>query len=142
MIENRHLRRLHLRRRRNPESRARRSRPSLLLLPLLALAIQLFVVQTHIHAVDFAGQAIRTISAGLNGNTAPAGFPVKNDSANCPLCQAFAHAGGFLHATQLSTLLPAFGQDGAIRIDATAAPDLHVSHSWFGRAPPSHPVAL
>jgi hypothetical protein len=108
----------------------------LLLLPLVALAIQLFVVQTHIHEANLA-RAIHTgTSSALNGNAAPGGFPVKDDPSNCPLCQEFAHSGGFLHATQLSILIPAFEQDNPVHIDATAEPDLHVSHSWFGRAPP------
>ena len=141
MAENRHIRRLNSRHDgRKPAICAPRSNPLLLWISLLALAIQLLVVQTHIHGLPFAG-ARDTVRAS---DVSPAGmahtpdrFPVRDDPANCPLCQEFSHSGGYLHSTHIIDFLIS-STIAAAWADFAALPSgLHVPHFWFGRAPPA-----
>src|SRR5579864_4572276 len=119
MIENRNTRRslAGKRPRAAVGRRGRRSNPLLVLLAVLALAVQLFVVQTHIHVDRGPSQAPIAITdqdtpgladQNLNGPT-PSGdhYPIKDDPSNCPLCQAFAHSGHFVQSAQVLILLPA-----------------------------------
>lgn len=141
MVENRHIRRLNSRHDgRTPAVCAHRSNPLMLWIALLALAIQLFVVQTHIHGTSFAGGRDSVTESGV----APAGiadhqdrFPVKDDPANCPLCQEFSHFAGYLHSAQSIDflILPIVGPAPAVRAELPSG--LHVPHFWFGRAPPA-----
>ena len=123
-----------------PRCCANRSNPLLLCIALLALAIQLFVVQTHIHGTSFAGARDSVTTSGV----APAGianspdhFPVKDDPADCPLCQAFAHSGGYLHSAHIIDFLISSTIAAALADFAALPPGLHVPHFWFGRAPPA-----
>jgi hypothetical protein len=141
MVDNRHIRRLNSRHHgRTPAVCAHRSNPLLLWIALLALAIQLFVVQTHIHGTSFAGARDSVTESGV----APAGiahspdrFPVKDDPADCPLCQAFAHSGGYVHSTHIIDFLISSTIAAAWADFAALPPGLHVPHFWFGRAPPA-----
>jgi hypothetical protein len=140
MLESRHLRRLNLRHaHRPPEFCANRSNPLVICVALLALAIQLFVIQTHVHGPSFRDARDSVTASG----TAPAGithspdrFPPKDDPADCPLCQAFAHSGGYVLSTHIIAFLTS-SACGATWVDfAALPPGLHVPHFWFGRAPP------
>ena len=111
MTENRHSRRLNSRHSRRDGNHRRFFNPSALLAALLALTIQLFVVQTHIHG-DGVWPGISS-APGLSADGAITGrvhhpdkFPIKDDPSNCPLCQEFAHAGGYLYSVQIAILPP------------------------------------
>jgi hypothetical protein len=145
MVENRHIRRINSRQRCRDLRFISRANPIGAVIALLALIIQLFVVQTHIHDAGFASGAISQVTSsaasdirdGAGDRTAhPDGFPVKDDPSNCPLCQVFAHSGGLLHAAQLPSWVPVFIIESAVHFSAPVQLDPRVSHSWFGRAPP------
>jgi hypothetical protein len=135
MVENRHIRRIDSRQHcRDLPRYFAGANPLIVLIALLALTIQLFVVQTHVHGSGFAsGTNFQPVSTGA---AHPDGFPVKDDPSNCPLCQEFAHAGGILHSTQYWGWVPAFTIVSVFRFGAPVPMHLRVSHSWFGRAPP------
>ena len=121
-----------------------RSRPFSVIAALLALAIQLFVVQTHIHSEPAPASLAATQTANpgdiaLDAASAPeqpGQLPAKDNSSDCPLCQAFAHSGTLLHPAALPGWAPAFSVDRAFHAGVAIQPDFHLSHSWFGRAPP------
>src|SRR6266446_4555011 len=92
-----------------------------LMLGLIALAVQIFVIQTHIHIPQTAGKAqtvsLVTLAAvavadkvGISFDTAPAAprdkYPITEDPTNCPLCQEVAHSGQFMHSAAILTALP------------------------------------
>lgn len=147
MNANRHARRVFSRERVRAVVARREfcSNPLVLLLAFLALAIQLFVVQTHIHIDQVAPGAVAAIP--IDGANAPGGVirglgdshdrsPIKDDSSNCPLCQAFSHSGQFVQSAQVLLSLPAFvSSPFAIFSEALPSRSL-LSHSWQGRAPP------
>ena len=120
--------------------RRRSAPPWLALLGVLAIAIQCFVVQTHVHgAANWTAanlQAIAAAEPGDNSRGAPAS-PLNHDSGgDCYLCQS-AVAG----TAVLSSLptLPSI-QLNFIAVGAAivrAAPLLALrSHTWRSRAPP------
>ncbi|MEA2823577.1 MAG: hypothetical protein QOF03_59 [Alphaproteobacteria bacterium] len=127
------------------------SRILFLLLGLLALAIQILVVQTHIHIPQAAGLP-QTVSVTTLAKTLVSGasvqaaddkanaprdrYPINEDPSNCPLCQEIAHSGQFVHSAAALAALPAFVSVHFI-VFSEALPSLFaVSHSWRGRAPP------
>lgn len=122
-----------------------------LLLALLALTIQILVVQTHIHIPQTAGR-LQTVSVTTLAQTLVSGasvqtvddranaprdkYPINEDPTNCPLCQEIAHSGQFVHSVAALAALPAFVSVHLI-VFSEALPSLFaVSHSWRGRAPP------
>ena len=144
MIENRHNRRFNSWLRSHESHRYSRFNPLLLAIALVAMAVQLFVFQTHIHTrSDFGPTApqVEKIAAGTFAHIAgkpvnPDPIPVKDDSSNCPICQAFAHSGPLLAVVQILAWILFFTVAVRPQQSDPAKPDLHVSHSWFGRAPP------
>ena len=130
---------------------ASHSRILFLLLGLLALAIQILVVQTHIHIPQAAGlpQTVsvttlaKTLVSGASVQTADDKanaprdrYPINEDPSNCPLCQEIAHSGQFVHSAAALAALPAFISVHFI-VFSEALPSLFaVSHSWRVRAPP------
>lgn len=124
---------------------------SFLLLGLLALTIQILVVQTHIHIPQTAGVAqtvsVTTLAKSLVSGasvqtaddraTAPRDkYPINEDPSNCPLCQEIAHSGQFVHSVAVLAALPAFINVHFI-VFSEALPSLFaVSHGWRVRAPP------
>ena len=108
---------------------------ALVLLTLLAFALQGYVTQTHIH-VRLAG-APATVD-WLDGGKAPAkDAPSKNDEANCPLCQAFANSGQFLTPAAAAILLPSFSVSVIQLVPLATKLIRTASHAWRGRGPPS-----
>ena len=150
MTENRHVRRrLSSERPRTAVARL----PSLhqvafILLALVALSVQSFVVQAHIHRA--AGIAATSLATVANGATSlPAAlalgktqtprdkYPVNEDPSNCPLCQEFAHSGQFVHSASVLATLP-FPVTVSFVVFREIAPALFASsHNWRGRAPPT-----
>jgi len=120
------------------------------LLALLAVALQSFVVQTHIHMGQGSGiQTISIITAAKNLGafsappaTADAAsprdkYPITEDPSNCPLCQEIAHSGQFLHSAAALAALPASVSVHFIIFSEALPSFFAVSHNWHSRAPPS-----
>jgi len=114
--------------------------PWLTLLSVLAIAIQCFVVQTHVHPwatplspniqiVDSDDGAGARLSHGSDR------APTRHGSQqNCYLCQtALAGAAILSSAPSLSFVERNFVANAAVRIIATLPPR---SHNWQSRAPP------
>jgi hypothetical protein len=120
------------------------------LLGIIAILIQVFGVQTHIHTrqpqADFritdviVGTVLvmnldRTPIAEVT-TTPQAKYPTDDGTANCPLCQEFAHFGKFIQG-----LNPLAGLPFLVSLCLVVFADIDVSpfvvsHSWQGRAPP------
>jgi hypothetical protein len=122
--------------------RRRGRRPStMLVLALLAIAIQSFVVQTHVHFISQYGWtapvrgAVEPIHANIGGDEI--GLTQQEALAGCPVCQAQATSG---RATLTpDPLVPFLSERLPALIVAQAF--LHevgtVSHIWQSRAPPA-----
>lgn len=102
---------------------------------LFAIALQVFVVQTHVHAVG-AAHATPATAQSLRDATAQARDGAAGEAQRtCIACQALADAGRMLPPAA-AQVLPADARTAAatapkIRV-AAAAP----AHSWQSRAPP------
>lgn len=151
MTENRHIRRSFAR------TRVRAARAyappfwGFALLALLALAIQSFVVQTHIHIPQATGRA-QTVSIVALAQTilaSPAAdavqdnqpaprdrFPITEDPSNCPLCQEVAHSGQFVASAASLASVPLSATVSFIVFAEVAPYVFAASHTWRGRAPP------
>ena len=125
----------------------------MLMLGLMALAVQSFVIQTHIHIPQTAGKAqtvslVTLAAAALAERPHAAGdtcvatgaprdkYPITEDPSNCPLCQEIAHSGQFMHSAALLTALPFAVTVHFIDFDEALPSFFAVSHLWQGRAPP------
>jgi hypothetical protein len=100
---------------------------------LLALVVQGYATQTHIHK-----QSSSTVSATLKAGGSPKhdNFPVNDDPANCPICQQIIHAGQFVAPAWLVPFLLVLAIS-KIEIATLAVPRFDsVSHSWRSRGPP------
>lgn len=116
---------------------------------LLAVALQSFVVQTHIHVQQpaYRTQAVSLITlaaasiAGADLASGQAGIPVDNypvnrDPANCPLCKELTHSGQYVSSASVLATLP-FPVTVNFVVFREIAPSLFAaSHTWRGRAPP------
>lgn len=121
------------------------------LLALLAIALQSFVVQTHIHIRQSSGgiqtMSIVTIAKSIGAFTGPSitgdastprdKYPITEDPSNCPLCQEFAHSGQFVQSAAALAALPASVSVHFIIFSEALPSFFAVSHNWHGRAPPS-----
>jgi len=151
MTENRHIRR------RIMWEQGRTRAPFRLALPhlfmavfgLLAVALQSFVVQTHIHVQQpaYRTQAVSLITlaaasiAGADFASGQTGipadnYPVNRDPANCPLCKELTHSGQYVSSASVLATLP-FAVTVNVIVFREIAPSLFAaSHTWRGRAPP------
>jgi len=101
------------------------------LITLLAFAMQAFVAQTHIHAAPQSiANIVKAASIPSNGKA-----PIDNSRENCPLCQAVAHAGAVLIPTAPLLLVPAWIEHFATFI-AGESETQSAKHAWQSRAPP------
>jgi len=149
MIENRHNRRTAGREHCRVAARIiPLQRFAFLVFALLAVAVQIFIIQTHTHRQMLTGLSTPTFAAAGEISSAgsianepgiPRGqLPSGDDSANCPLCQGFAHSGQFIHGGAVLAYIPAWISVQFI-VFRDALPVLPaVSHSWRGRAPPQN----
>lgn len=100
----------------------------------LALALQSYIAQTHLHDAfrNFGG------TAKIADTRSPAQNPSPFDhrSADCPLCQAVIHGGVFITPATLLLNLPFLWVE--LFLPAFKAPDASVAsaHDWQSRAPP------
>jgi hypothetical protein len=100
---------------------------------LLALVVQGYATQTHIHK-----QSGSTVSTALKTDGSPKhdNFPVNDDPANCPICQQIIHAGQFVAPAWLIPFLLILAIS-KIEIATLAAPHFDsISHNWRSRGPP------
>jgi hypothetical protein len=150
MTENRHIRRRTMWERSRARTGLRIRLPLLVMamFGLLAVALQSFVVQTHIHVQPpaFRTQAVSLITLAaasiadseVSGQTGlPAdNYPVNRDPANCPLCKELTHSGQYVSSASVLATLP-FPVTVNFVVFREIAPSLFAaSHTWRGRAPP------
>ena len=148
MIENRHIRRRVVweRSRTRAAFRLRISHVLVGLLGLLAMTLQSFVVQTHIHiqqpvvrtqAMGLITLATASVSESVTGQVgAPTdNYPINRDPANCPLCKELTHSGQYVSSASVLTTLP-FVTVNLIVFREIAPTLFAASHTWRGRAPP------
>src|SRR5205807_4177924 len=122
---------------------------------LLALAIQSFVVQTHIHRLILSPAASIHLAldgdknlpvAQKSGGTATRGptdrYPLEGDPANCPICQEIAHAAAVLQSTSISVALAISSSTPRAFVAESDCFTSAVSHIWRGRAPPCSEIRL
>jgi hypothetical protein len=121
--------------------------PSRWLMPilgLLAMVIQILVVQPHIHAPrtqlvqwDQAGGVVSSPdSPDVSGGRPSDKFPINDDPSNCPLCQVITLASHYVSAAVILIITPTeSGTAFAIEVASPVLSSTH-SHSWRGRAPP------
>ena len=150
MTENRHNRRSI----RRALALPRPSMPQVLLvfLALLALAVQSFVVQTHIHIPQVHGRAqtvsLITLAATAVADKAPVTadastpaphdkYPINEDPSNCPLCQEVAHSGQYVTSAAALAALPFSVTVNFVVFNEALPSFLAASHIWQGRAPPT-----
>jgi hypothetical protein len=107
------------------------------LFALLALFLQSFALQTHIHRLATAEP-----SSAEHSFRAPAQTPLKSqdplDQSGCRLCQEITQSGFFVNPTAtgfsvIPTVVTASVLIAALLADATAPP-----FAWRSRAPPQH----
>jgi hypothetical protein len=151
MTENRHIRRRIAweRGRTRAALRLRVSHLMVGLLGLLAVALQSFVVQTHIHVQQPAVRAhalglITLAAASVADSEVASGqagapvdnYPINRDPANCPLCKELTHSGQYVSSASVLATLP-FPATVNFIVFREIAPTLFAaSHTWRGRAPP------
>jgi len=151
MSENRHIRRRILWERGRPRVPLRLGLPHLFVavFGLLAVALQSFVVQTHIHVqqpayrtqavslITLAANSIASVDVASGQAGVPAdNYPVNRDPANCPLCKELTHSGQYVSSASVLAVLP-FAVTVNVIVFREIAPSLFAaSHTWRGRAPP------
>jgi hypothetical protein len=151
MSENRHIRRriawAHTRAR--PHFRFRAPHLLVAFFGLLAVALQSFVVQTHIHVqqptaqtqavklVTLAAASVANTEHGATQAKAPVDkYPLNRDPANCPLCKELTHSGVYVSNASVLATLPFPATVNFIVFREIAPSRFAASHTWRGRAPP------
>lgn len=115
-------------------SRAAANRPALTFAALLAVFLQAFIVQTHVHVVPAPVAAIELAGATTHAASARAST-ARDAPAMCAICQTMAASGTAL-LDQASTLLINTPREEQPREAPQVALQI-TSHSWQGRAPPT-----
>ena len=149
MTENRHIRRRIAWERSRPRAVWMFRAPHLVVafLGLLAVALQSFVVQTHIHIQQptVSAHSLGLIAlAAASGPEAASGkaqapvdkYPLNRDPANCPLCKELTHSGVYVSSTSVLATLPFPATVNFIVFREIAPSRFAASHTWRGRAPP------
>jgi hypothetical protein len=129
--------------------RAPLSRIMVVLLAFLAIAIQSFVIQTHIHISQGAGRGesvslVSLVAAAVTDRASVADdqgvprdkYPINEDPSNCPLCQEFSHSGQFVASAAVLAALPFTVTVNFIVFEEALPAFIAVTHIWRGRAPP------
>jgi hypothetical protein len=102
---------------------------------LFAFTVQSFAAQIHIHgplrAVDRTTIVNVVEKAGSHNKSS--GTP---DSADCPICQAIAHAGAFFIPSAPLLFLPGWVEHFVPSIRLLTVVGAAATHEWFSRAPP------
>jgi hypothetical protein len=120
-------------------------------LAFLAVLVQGFVVQTHIHIPQGAGKAqtvslITLAAAAFADKPHAAGdtcadtprdkYPINGDPLNCPLCQETVHCGEYVQSAAAAATLPPSANIHFVVFAETLPLAFRASHFWRGRAPP------
>jgi hypothetical protein len=100
---------------------------------LLALVVQGFVTQTHLHWQKVSPSSSTAAANHLPG---PDKSPRNEDPANCPICEQIIHAGQFVAPAWLNPFLLVLAISTIEIVNITAPGFDAVSHSWRGRGPP------
>jgi hypothetical protein len=105
-------------------------------LALLAIAIQAFVVQTHMH-FDWGRSttSLASILAAPQSVYDPSTLP-SGDVDHCLICQAQVSGGRLDTISQADLIVLPTSVAAALSIEALCAAFVISSHSWQGRAPP------
>jgi hypothetical protein len=102
---------------------------------LLALVIQGFATQTHLHWQKVSPDSVASAANHVPGHDK---YPLNQDPVNCPICQQIIHAGQFVAPAWLNPFLLVLAIS-TIEIVNIVLPGFDaVSHSWRGRGPPLH----
>lgn len=109
-------------------------RPAFALLALLAVFLQAFVVQTHVHA------PVAPLSIGFHQPAGADGDAVHVTATGehqlvCAICQALAASGSALPPGAAVALVAA--QTNSLAVIALSTAPRATSYSWQSRAPPS-----
>jgi hypothetical protein len=104
---------------------------------LFAFTVQSFAAQIHIHgplrAVD--GASIGNVVEKAGSHNKSSGAP---DAADCPICQAIAHAGAFFVPLAPVLLLPGWVEHFVPSVRLLTVAVATATHEWFSRAPPQN----
>ena len=123
-------------------------RLTVVLLALLALAIQTLVVETHIHRGARPAPRASAIAvfadASVRPTTRASGQPKETldrhtgsgDPSGCPLCQAVVLSGEFVQSAVSLAYVSAWVNVRSLLLQNILHP-LAVCHPWRGRGPPS-----
>jgi hypothetical protein len=151
MIGNRHIRRRIAWERTRARHPFRFRAPHLLVafFGLLAVALQSFVVQTHIHVQQpvlhaqtlklvtlVAGSVAGSDHAATQVKSPVDKYPLNRDPANCPLCKELTHSGVYVSSASVLATLPFPATVNFIVFREIAPSRFAASHTWRGRAPP------
>ena len=109
---------------------------------VIAFALQSIVTQSHMHlAAPWAAAVAEKFDSGSKIATSQTNrdnnYPVNDDPANCPICQAIALAGNFVAPSAASPILPHQEIVAAAPQAALLLICNPVSHIWRGRGPPT-----
>jgi hypothetical protein len=119
-------------------------------LGILAIALQSFVVQTHIHdpraasmfpltqvpLPDAAG--VTKISPDDGTTTSHGKFSSGDDTSNCRLCQELIHAGRFIAPSSAVLAVPLILSFWLIVLAHSSIVSSAGAYIWRSRAPPAH----
>jgi hypothetical protein len=112
-----------------------RRRSIVVWISLFAFAVQSFAAQIHIHrplhAVDRTTIVNFVEKAGSHNKSS--GTP---DTADCPICQAIAHAGAFFIPSAPLLFLPGWVEHVVPSIRLHSVAGAAATHEWFSRGPP------
>ena len=115
---------------------ASRWRVAIALLVTLTVALQCYVVQTHIHLTPDQSASLRAFTHGIGGDRDHDRYPPGDDPANCPICQEMLHLGQFVAPSAQALLAPQVAISTIAFVETALPFILAVSHNWRGRAPP------
>jgi hypothetical protein len=121
---------------------------------LVALTIQILVVQPHIHIAKVGGtsgvtlvasaaDSLKGVAIGIVRTAETAAtpsrdsYPINEDPSNCPLCQEIAYSSHFVQSAAILAVLLLDAPVRTFSLDEARPSFLAVSHIWHGRAPPT-----
>ena len=114
-------------------------RPIVAFLAIFAVALQSFIVQTHIHNPKPALSLILAKSGDAStSGTTDGKFSSSDDAANCRLCQELVYAGRFVAPSTTLLVLPAIVAWLLIVFTHSATIPRARAYVWRSRAPPAH----
>jgi len=108
-------------------------------LAIFAIALQSFIIQTHIHTPPSVASSslAKTGDDGASGTT-HSKFPVSDETANCRLCQELVYAGRFVTPSSTLLIVPITVAWLLIVFLQSATIPSAQSYVWRSRAPPAH----